>query len=134
MTGHESSDDIWLNAFAAFPDVGPLVNLLRSDLPMSLGVRGLLAEMLAPGDPPIEKFQLECKPNPRFEKTLWKVDVETRYRVNRAQGLKSEEAAKQTGDPKAGIRQVDSRQVFRVVRERTTQRLYPRLRGQDDKS
>ena len=129
-----TTEDIWLNAFAAFPDVRPLVALLRSDVPIPLGARDLLAEMLAPGDPPFEKFTLECKPNPAFENTLEKFNIETKYRLNQAAGMRSEEAARQTGDPAAGIRQVGVRQVHRIVGEQTAQRLHRRLKGQDDPS
>jgi hypothetical protein len=124
--------DIWLNAMAAFPDVKPLVDLLRSDVPMPQGIRDLVAEMLAPGDPPIEAFRLECKRNPAFNKTLSKFDIETRYRANFAAGMDSDEAAKQTGDPNAGVRQVGVRQVHRIVKDRSAKRLHKRLKGQDD--
>src|SRR5258705_5261990 len=62
--------DIWLNAIAAFPDVGPLVGLLRSDTPMPAGIRDLIAEMLAPGNPPIDAFTLKCSRNPAFKKAF----------------------------------------------------------------
>ena len=132
MADDRSNDDIWLNAIAAFPDVKPLIDLLRSDLPMTPGARDLIAEMLMPGNPPIDKFQLECKPNPQFDDMLWKVSVEAKYRSNRADGLGSEEAAEQTGDPVAGVRQVGVRQVHRVVGEKTGLRLHKRLKGQDE--
>lgn len=127
----DANDDVWLNAIAAFPNVKPLAELLRSEAPLSLGVRHLLAEMLVPGEPAIEKFHLECKPNPSFEDGLWKLSVETRYHLNRAEGLGSEEAAERTGDPSAGIRQVGVRQVHRIVKEQTGRRLSRRLKGQD---
>jgi TPR repeat protein len=134
MTGDWSNEDIWLNAIAAFPDVKPLVDLLRSNLHMPPGARDLLAEMLMPGDPPIEKFQLECKPNPDFETVLWKLSVEAKYHMNKAAGLGSEEAAEQTGDPSAGVRKVGVRQVLRVVKEQTKRRLHQRLKRQDGQS
>jgi len=54
-------DDIWINAFGAFPDVQPLVRLLRSDVPITPGARDLFAELLSPGDPPISDFELVPK-------------------------------------------------------------------------
>lgn len=127
-----SNDDVWLNAIAAFPDVGPFVKLLRSDVPMPPGARDLLAEMLAPGKPPIDGWQLQPVPNPDWDKTLEKFSIETRYHQNQAAGMKSEQAAQNVGDQEVGVRQVGVRQVHRIVAEKTAERLHKRLKGQDE--
>jgi len=55
-------DKIWHDAFAALPDdLTKLANLIRCDTPMPAEVRNLLAELLAPGDPPLLDFRFRCR-------------------------------------------------------------------------
>jgi hypothetical protein len=120
MSGDHEIDDIWLNAFAAFPDVQPLVQLLRSNTPMTPGARDLLAELLSPGDPPIDSFVLELKPNADFAKMLRKFDAVADYKMG-------------TSADEAGAKQnVTGRTVFRYLDEEIPQKLGERLRGKDD--
>lgn len=124
----ESSDDIWLNSLAAFPDVRPLAQLLRSNAPMSAAVRKLLAELLLPQDPPIERFILEPKLNKDFDKMLRKLDVVSEYRMATGSGASSELAAGEAGTKQ----NITGRQVFRYLKEDLPQKLGERLRGKDD--
>jgi hypothetical protein len=113
-------ENLWINAFLAFPNLQPLVELLRSDTPMTAGARDLLAELLCPGDPPIGDFVLELKPNAEFGKMLRKLNAVADYKM----GLAADEAgAKQN---------VTGRTVFRYLEEEIPQKLGQRLRGKDD--
>jgi len=78
VTDESSDDDIWINAFSALgriklttddegvfdggaeanPDTQPLVDLLRSDMPMPASARDTLAELLSPGNPPYMNWRL----------------------------------------------------------------------------
>jgi hypothetical protein len=60
-------EDIWLNALGAFPDVRPLADLLRSDLPLPSTIRTVMAGLLDPGDPPIDRYVLRPEINPKFD-------------------------------------------------------------------
>lgn len=123
MTDDEIND-IWINAFAAFPDVQPLLLLLRSDTPMTPGARDLLAELLSPGDPPIDPFVLELKPNAKFDMAgiLEKIAAADLYGCELAAGKSSQQAAKQAGHKYA---RVSGRQLYRYLHE--VRRLVGRL-------
>jgi hypothetical protein len=116
-----SIHDLWINAFAAFPDLQRLARLLRCEnIPMTQGARNTLAELLSPGDPPIDSFVLELKPNADFDKMLRKFDAVADYKM----GISADEAgAKQN---------VTGRTVFRYLDEEIPQKLGQRLRGKDD--
>jgi hypothetical protein len=121
-------DDLWINACLAFPNLQPLVKLLRSDTPMTAGARDILAELLCPSDPPIDSFVLELKPNAEFGKMLRKLNAVADYKMATSAGALSEPAADE-----AGAKQyVTGRQVFRYLKEDIPQKLGERLRGKDD--
>src|SRR5262245_29169688 len=120
-------EDLWLNAFAAFPDVQPLVKLLRSDTPMPSGARKVLAELLSPDDPPIDRFVLEPKVNTEFDKMIRKYSAVGDYVLQTNAGNSSETAAEEAG----AKQNVTGRQVFRYFKEKIPERLYKRLKGDD---
>ncbi|SRR6266851_5430 len=63
-------DDIWLNAFAAWPeDPRPLARLLRST-PMTPRAQDILANLLDPHDPPSDAFILKAVRNPKWDRML----------------------------------------------------------------
>jgi hypothetical protein len=121
-------EDVWLNAFAAFPDIRPLVRLLRSDTPMTAGAREILAELLSPSHPPIDSFVLELKPNADFDKTLRKLGAVAEYKIATGAGMSAEIAAEEAGSN----HNVTGRQLFRWLKEDVPQRLGERLRGEGD--
>ena len=64
-------DDIWLNAFAAVPDLEPLARLIRSDTPMPPGARDLLANLLDPhDDSPSDSFVLKAVRSKKWARML----------------------------------------------------------------
>jgi hypothetical protein len=66
-------EDVWINAFAAFPDVEPLVRLLREgNTPMTPCAQGLLANLLSPHDPPSDGFVLKVERKPKWDRMLGK--------------------------------------------------------------
>jgi hypothetical protein len=122
-------EDVWLKAFHAFPDVKPLMALLRSDTPMPHGARDLLAELLCPGDPPIDSYMLELKKNPKFDLMLDKHLITTRYNELRATGLSHENAVEQAGEERLlhKYHHVGGRQAWRYIKEDIPRRLIRRL-------
>jgi len=116
-------EDLWINAFAAFPDLQPLVQLLRSNTPMTTGARDLLAELLSPGDPPIDSFVLELKPNAKFRKMFPELDAVHSYANARDAGESSEKAAAKAAEQHL----VTERQIHRYRAK--MKRLGDRLRG-----
>jgi hypothetical protein len=126
-------EDIWLKAFHAFPDVKPLVALLRSDTPMPSGPRKLLAELLSPGDPPMDSYMLELKTNPEFDRMLEKHLIATRYEQLRAEGSSFEDAIEKAGKEKLPHknRHVGGKQAWRYIKEKIPERLARRLKGKD---
>jgi hypothetical protein len=64
---------IWLNAITKLPDAKPLVELLRGDLPMPLGIRDILAELLDPGEPDIMGGKLIFKKTSGIERVIGRV-------------------------------------------------------------
>jgi hypothetical protein len=142
--GEHEIENLWINAFLAFPNLQPLVKLLRSDTPMTAGARDLLAELLCPGDPPIGDFVLELKPNAEFGKMLRKLNAVADYKRARAKRARAKRArakraratsAGALSEPpadEAGAKQnVTGRQVFRYLEEDIPQKLGERLRGKD---
>lgn len=118
-------DDLWINAFAALPDVQPLVRLLRSDTPMSPGARDILAELFSPGDPPISDFELVPKRVKKFDTMLEQLEKVGIYAQKRNAGQSAQAAAADAGEA-AGV---DERTIFRY--RENLQRLGQRLRGVD---
>jgi hypothetical protein len=114
-------EDIWLKAFHAFPDVKPLVALLRSDTPMPSGPRKLLAELLCPGDPPIDSYILELKSNPKFHDLINK-KLDTAYNFAQAK-----EAGQSEADAASSAGKVE-RQIYRYLAD--LKKLGQRLRGE----
>ncbi len=112
-------EEIWLEAFKALPDVRPLAKLLRSDVQMPPRARMILAELLAPAEPPMSDWLLKCEPNLAAKKARRKIRIEKQYRMSRAVGLNSEGAAEQAGKPN----NVDVRQVHRIVKAKAAERL-----------
>jgi hypothetical protein len=124
--GEHEIDDLWLNAFAAFPDVRPLVRLLRCpSVPMPPGARDTLAELLSPVDPPIDSFVLELKPNAKFGKMFPEIDAVYSYANARDAGESSENAAAKAGEQHLVV----ARQIHRY--RARLKRLGDRLRGAD---
>jgi hypothetical protein len=114
-------EDIWLNAFSAFPDLTPLVTLLRSNnTPMPTGARHRLAELLSPGSPPIDRYILELKLNPKFDDLINK-KLETVYTF-----AKAREAGHSEADAAALAGKVE-RHIYRYRDE--LKKLGQRLRG-----
>ena len=122
-------EDIWINAFAVFPDVKPLVQLLQSETPMPFGARKTLAELLSPGDPPIDRFVLEVKLNDQFDKMIRKYNAVGDYVLQTSAGKSSDTAAEEAG----AKQNVGARQVFRYLMEKIPERLHKRLRGDEDR-
>ena len=118
-------DDIWINAFGAFPDVQPLVRLLRSDVPITPGARDLFAELLSPGDPTISDFELVPKRVKKFDTMLEQLEKVGIYAQKRDAGQSAQAAAADAGEA-AGV---DERTIFRY--RENLQRLGQRLRGVD---
>jgi hypothetical protein len=118
-------DDLWINAFAALPDVQPLVHLLRSDTPMPPGARDLLAELFSPGDPPISDFELVPKRIKKFDTMLDQLEIMATYAQKREAGQSAQDAAIEAGEAHG----VEDRTIFRY-REKLGS-LGERLRGVD---
>jgi hypothetical protein len=79
-------DDVWVAAVNALPDPRPLAALLRSDTPMTIGARKLLAEMFHPGDPPLTDQRLVVRHNPDFDRMIRQLGVTVHYRQALAPG------------------------------------------------
>jgi hypothetical protein len=124
------TEDIWIEAFQAFPDVKPLVKLLRNKtVPMPLGARDQLAEMLSPGVPALEPFLLEMKPNRSFDmnKTLEQIEAVHLYGQEMTSGKSSQDAAEDTGHKYA---RVSGRHFYRYLK--SVRALVGRLQGAND--
>jgi hypothetical protein len=107
---------IWRDAFAALPDdMKPLARLIRCDTPFPADARILLAELLAPGNPPVLEWQLECKANKQAKKARRNAGIEDNYRKNLAGGLKPTDAAEQAGKSES--------RTFAIVRKKPAKRL-----------
>jgi hypothetical protein len=129
-------ENLWLNAIAAFPDVKPLIGLLRDDrVPMVPYARHSLADLLSPPtDPPIDAFWLELRANKDFEKMMLKVFRVSEYNRRMAEGGKSEPTAQEVGRQ---FGNVQDRQVLRDKQEwdqALARNLRDRLRGKDPKA
>jgi len=113
-------ESLWMNAIAAFPDVKPLIGLLRNvDVPMVPYARHSLADLLSPPtDPPIDAFRLELKANRDFEKMMQKIFRVSEYDRRMAEDVKpkpkSEPTAQEVGRQ---FRNVQDRQVLRDKQE-----------------
>lgn len=118
-------DDIWLNALGALPDVQPVVRLLRSDAPITPGVRDILAELLSPGDPPISDFELVPQRIKKFDKMLDQLEKLAPYAQEREAGQSAQAAAIEAGEATG----VDERTIFRY--RENLRRFSERLRGVD---
>ncbi|HXB78050.1 MAG TPA: hypothetical protein VNX23_11715 [Bradyrhizobium sp.] len=109
-----------MNAIAAFPDVKPLIGLLRNvDVPMVPYARHSLADLLSPPtDPPIDAFRLELKANRDFEKMMQKIFRVSEYDRRMAEDVKpkpkSEPTAQEVGRQ---FGNVQDRQVLRDKQE-----------------
>jgi len=145
MTDPYELEDIWINAFAALgrikltsdeggafdggtiadPDVQPLVELLRSDIPMTAGARDALAELLSPGDPPINNWKLVPERIKRIDPIAKQLDGVAAFEKNRGAGMTAEVAAENTGV--RGGRQINR---YRESLERLGQRIH----GKDPKN
>ena len=110
-------DDLaWENAgFAIFgrSDMRPLVELLRTDRPIPLGIRDVLATMLDPDSEgylhyKLELVSLETK-RKGMERDLEALSVTGDYRERRHAGSSSEVAAEET----AAKFKIDPRTVYR---------------------
>jgi len=117
-------DDLWINAFAALPDVQPLVRLLRSDTPMSPGARDILAELFSPGDPPISDFELMPKRIKKFDAMLDQLEIVGTYAEKRQAGQSAQDAAIEAGEAHG----VEDRTIFRY--RQNLRRIGERLRGE----
>jgi hypothetical protein len=120
-------EDVWLAAVHALPDPRPLAALLRSDTPMPMGARNMLAEMLHPGDPPLTDHRLTVRRNAEFDRMIRQLGAAATYRKAIAAGMlkgKAEQAAAQ----EAGV---TARQARRWAQEGVPERLQERLYGLD---
>lgn len=142
MTDESSDDDIWINAFSALgriklttddegvfdggaeanPDTQPLVDLLRSDMPMPASARDTLAELLSPGNPPYMNWRLVPERIKRIDPIGKQLDGIAAFEKHRSAGMSVEEAANQTG-----VR--GGRQIHRY--RKILESLVRRLHGED---
>jgi hypothetical protein len=110
-------EDLWINAFADLgrikltvdkqgvfdggavcnPDPKRLVDLLRSDMPMPSGARNTLAELLSPGDPPLNNWKLVPERIKRIDPIARQLDGAAAFGKNKSAGMTAEAAADQTG-------------------------------------
>jgi hypothetical protein len=116
--------DVWFKAFAALPDTGPLNALLRSDEPLTPIARIRLAEMLSPGDPPIEEYKLTPTVNKGFARTLRGFVGAAEYYKRVWAGASSETAAEEAGS----LVNVGPRQALRYVEGNVINKLRDRLK------
>lgn len=136
-TGMTAEDEtLWLNAIAAFPDVKPLIELLRNDrVPMVPYARHSLANLLSPPtNPPIDAFWLELRANKDFEKMMQRVFRVSEYDRRMAEGGESKPIALEVGRQ---FGNVQDRQVLRDKQEweeTLAKDLRDRLRGIDPKA
>jgi hypothetical protein len=132
MRESDEIENLWINAFAAFPDLKPLIGLLRDDrVPMGPYARRSLADLLSPPtDPPIDAFWLELKANKDFDRMMQKMFRVSEYnRRMEEKGEKSEPTAQEVGRQ---FGNVQDRQVLRDKREweqTLAKDLRDRLRG-----
>jgi hypothetical protein len=133
-------ENLWVNAIAAFPDVKPLIGLLRDDrVPMVPYARHSLADLLSPPtDPPIDAFWLELRANKDFEKMMQQMFRVSEYNRRMAEDVgpkpKSEPTAQEVGRQ---FGNVQDRQVLRDKQEwekTLAKDLRDRLRGIDPKA
>jgi hypothetical protein len=109
--------DLWINAFADLgrikvttdkqgvcdggavcnPDPERLVKLLRSDVPMPHSARETLAELLSPGDPPLNNWKLVPERIKKIDPIAKQLDGAEAFEKNRSAGMTVETAADQTG-------------------------------------
>jgi hypothetical protein len=140
--GEHEIENLWINAFAALgrikltsdnegvfdggavadPDAQPLVDLLRSDMPMPPSARDTLAELLSPGDPSIDNWKLVPERIKRIDPIAKQLDGNAAFEKNISAGMTAEVAADQTG-----IR--GGRQINRY--RKLLESLGRRLHGQD---
>jgi hypothetical protein len=140
-TGLTAEDEtLWLNAIAAFPDVKPLIELLRNDrVPMVPYARHSLANLLSPPtDPPTDAFWLELRANKDFEKVMQQIFRVSEYNRRMGEDVKpkpkSEPTAQEVGRQ---FGNVQGRQVLRDKQEweeTLAKELRDRLRGIDPKA
>ena len=120
-------EDVWLAAINALPDPRPLAALLRSDTPMPMGARDVLAEMLHPGNPPITDQKLAVRRNPHFDRMLRQLGAALTYRRAITAGIakgNAEQAAAQDAH-------ITPRQARRWAQEDVPARLQERLHRLD---
>ncbi len=80
------------------PDPKRLVKLLRrSDMPMPSSARETLAELLSPGDPPINNWKLVPEIIKRIDPIGKQLAGVTAFAEKRSEGMLVEDAADQTG-------------------------------------
>ena len=126
--------DLWINAFAdlttnrdgvsadgADPNAR-LVDLLRSDTPMPHSSRETLAELLSPGDPPLNNWKLVPERIKRIDPIARQLDGAAAFEKNKSAGMTKEAAAGQTG-----IR--GGKQINRY--RKALERLGRRIHGED---
>jgi hypothetical protein len=129
-------ENLWVNAIATFPDVNPLIELLRDDrIPMVPYARHSWADLLSPPtDPPIDAFSLELRVNKDFDRMTQKIFRVSEYNRRMAEGGKSEPTAQEVGRQ---FGNVQDRQVLRDKQEweqTLAKDLRDRLRGIDPKA
>jgi hypothetical protein len=144
MTDPYELDDIWINAFAALgrvklttdksgvfdggavadPDVGPIVALLRGDTPMPTSARRTLAELLAPGEPPLENWKLVPERIKHIDPIAKQIETVGKFVAAKETGKSAFDAARDAGKVE--------RQVYRY-RDEVLKPLGERLRGFDPK-
>lgn len=128
-------EDAWRPAREAIfgrkpPDLKPLAELLRSDIPVSPGMRDALAELLDPRVPAIYDLRLEIKKTspPAYKSDggfqLW-LRVARAFRDERQSGTSYEEAAAIVGEDNG----IDPRHVRRLIKK--AEKFLARLRGED---
>lgn len=118
-------DLIWLNAITKLPNAKPLVELLRGDLPVPLGIRDLLAELLDPDVPDIMGGKLIYKKTSGIERAISELRAVFDYYKLRDKGELSQEAAVRAGE----IHRITDRTVYNYIRSDYLRRLGARLRG-----
>jgi len=118
------SDELpWENASLAIfaqseADLKPLATLLRGDLPIPPGIRHIIADLVDPDGPGVQRFRLELtndetKRNNNLKYINQIIPVVVKYKSLLAEGISSQDAAITV----AGNFSISDRTVYRYVKE-----------------